>query len=129
MGYRAQLADLEARIQALMDEIRALLKSFTAFTESRFGGVEISLFKQLLEYEEKRMSSNQIKVDVQIRKTSSKMHRPSTSGMAKTGGGGGGRSYSYSVADSGISSPVGHNAYGYEEGRTSRFSSVSSAAG
>jgi len=126
--YRAQLADLEARIKALMDEIRALLKRFTSFTESRFGGVEISLFKQLLEYEEKRMSSNQIKVDVQIRKTSSKMHRASTSGMTMTGGGGG-RSYSYSVADSGISSPVGHNAYGYEEGglgRSSRFSSVSS---
>jgi len=126
--YRGQLADLRAKINALMDEIRALLKRFTDFTSSRFDGIEISLFKQLLEYEEKRISSIPIKVPVEIRKTSSRMHKASTAGMSMSVGGG--RSYSrHSVADSGIASPVGQNTNTIEGGgmmSSSRYSSGSS---
>jgi len=60
--YKGQLADLEAKIKAIMDDIRALFGRFNDFTANRFKEVnEVSLFKQFLDFEERRMSSKTVK--------------------------------------------------------------------
>jgi len=117
--YKAQIAELEAKIKAIMDDIRALFGRFNAFTASRFKEVnEVSLYKQFLDFEERRMSSRTTKVHINVQESRSKMQRASVAGMNMVSGGIGGGEYrtgaSYatsgstrrSVADSGISSPM-----------------------
>merc|ERR1711915_70246 len=133
--YKQQIADLDAKIRALMDQIRALFSQYKEYTSVMFQGVdEVSFYRQLLNFEEKRMSTKPVKVDYQVGQTSSRAQRVSKASFSHGAG-------SYAMSRSGrmsvesgidITSPVaGMNGHQYQEsfsgGHASRSMSTSSS--
>merc|ERR1719481_317499 len=85
--YKQQINELDAKIRALMDQLRALFAQYKEFTSVIFRGVdEVSIYKQLLNFEEKRMSTKPYKVEYQVRQTSSRAQRSSKSSISHAGG-------------------------------------------
>merc|ERR1711915_861625 len=85
--YKQQIADLDAKIRALMDQIRALFSQYKEYTSVMFQGVdEVSFYRQLLNFEEKRMSTKPVKVDYQVRQTSSRAQRVSKASFSHGAG-------------------------------------------
>jgi len=71
--YDDQIANYNAQLAKLMDELKALFASFNEFTNTRYSLVnEVSIYRQLLDYEDKRMSEITTKVSVPVRKTTSR---------------------------------------------------------
>jgi len=125
--YKQQINELDAKIRALMDQLRALFAQYKEFTSVIFRGVdEVSFYKQLLNFEEKRMSTRPYKVEYQVRQTSSRAHRSSKYSVSNAGTG---RMSVGGDSAIDISSPVGGQGYTQYQESFSRSSSTSGFGG
>jgi len=68
-----ELARLQAQVDALMRSLRDLFTQFTAFTNSRYSEFnEVSIYNQLLNFEDGRMAASRPKVEVKVSKRTSR---------------------------------------------------------
>jgi len=115
--YDDEMARLEAQIRKLMNDIRALFARFTEFTSTRYSEFnEVSIFKQLLDYEDRRFTAPTTKVEYSVKKTASRSSHGAKAGFTLPVS-----SSRRMTGDSGISSPM-NGTGAYQESFTSSFS-------